>query len=53
MTEYVCDRCGATATFERRSVAVWEGEVPVGNALVLACSECGVLHEVLSGPTGN
>jgi ribosomal protein L37AE/L43A len=53
MSEYVCDRCEATATFERRSVAVWEGDVPVGNALVLTCSACGVLHEVLSAPTEN
>lgn len=53
MSEYVCDQCGESATFERQSVAVWEGEIPVGNAFVLTCSECGVLHEVLSAPTGN
>ncbi|WP_380675793.1 hypothetical protein [Salinigranum sp. GCM10025319] len=53
MSEYVCEHCGETATFQRRSVAVWEGDVPVGNALVLNCSECGVLQEVLSAPTEN
>jgi ribosomal protein L37AE/L43A len=50
VSEYVCDGCGETATFERRSVPVWEGDVPVGNAFVLTCSECGVLQEVLSAP---
>ncbi|WP_318569406.1 hypothetical protein [Salinigranum marinum] len=53
MSEYVCEHCGATATFERRSVAVWEGDVPVGNALVLTCSACGVLQRVLDAPTEN
>jgi ribosomal protein L37AE/L43A len=53
MSEYVCEDCGETATFQRRSVTVWEDEMPVGNALVLTCSECGVLQEVLSAPTGN
>jgi hypothetical protein len=51
MSDYVCGHCGATATFERRSVAVWEGDVPVGNALVLTCSECDVLQDVLTAPT--
>ena len=51
MSHYVCDRCGSEATFERRSIAVFESDVPVGNALVLTCSDCGVLHEVLSAPT--
>jgi ribosomal protein L37AE/L43A len=53
MSEYVCEHCGTTATFERRSVAVWEGDVPVGNALVLTCSECGVLQRVLDAPAEN
>ncbi|WP_162562460.1 hypothetical protein [Salinigranum rubrum] len=53
MPEYVCEHCGESASFERQSVTVWEGEMPVGNALVLTCSECGVLQEVLSAPTGN
>jgi hypothetical protein len=50
VSHYVCDRCESEATFERRSIAVWEGDVPVGNALVLTCSECDVLHEVLAAP---
>ncbi len=53
VTEYVCEHCGESASFERQSVTVWEGEMAVGNALVLTCSECSVLQEVLSAPTGN
>jgi hypothetical protein len=51
VSHYVCDRCGSEATFERRSIAVFEGDVPVGNALVLTCSDCDALQEVLSAPT--
>lgn len=53
MSEYVCAHCGGSASFERQSIAVWEGDVPVGNALVLTCSECGVLQDVLSAPVEN
>lgn len=53
MSEYVCEHCGQSASFERLSVAVWEGDVPVGNALVLTCSECAVLQDVVSAPTEN
>jgi ribosomal protein L37AE/L43A len=53
VSEYVCGSCEETATFERRSVPVWEGDIPVGNAFVLTCSECETLQEVLSAPTEN
>jgi hypothetical protein len=51
MSAYRCPQCERQAAFERQSIAVFEGEVPVGNALVLTCSECEALHEVLSAPT--